>query len=141
MTASGIISGTTGSFSNIRCPGTLNGGFGTFNSLNIGSITATGSISAVAFTSTSDYRIKGNITELDHSFNVDKLRPVTYINNLSNNQDIGLIAHELQEQYPFLVHGDKDGIDIQSVNYIGIVGILINEIKILKKRVSTLEEQ
>ena len=63
------------------------------------------------------------------------------MNNLSKNQDIGLIAHELQEHYPFLVHGEKDGNNNQTVNYIGIVGILINEIKLLKKRVSTLEEK
>jgi hypothetical protein len=71
---------------------------------------------------------------------VVKLRPVTYINKLSNKQDIGLIAHELQEEYPFLVNGDKDGIEIQSVNYTGVVGILVNEIIILKQRVSALEE-
>jgi hypothetical protein len=71
---------------------------------------------------------------------VVKLRPVTYINKLSNKQDIGLIAHELQEEYPFLVNGDKDGIEIQSVNYTGVVGILVNEIIILKQRVSAPEE-
>ena len=59
---------------------------------------------------------------------------------MSHNQDIGLIAHELQEQYPYLVFGEKDGINIQTVNYTGIVGILIHEIKILKDKVSKLEK-
>jgi hypothetical protein len=71
---------------------------------------------------------------------VDKLRPVIYINKLSDKQDIGLIAHELQEEYPFLSKGDKDGIEIQSVNYTGMIGILVNEIKTLNQRVSALEE-
>ena len=118
----------------------LTGATGSFQSLT-GSTGSFKYLSATTFTSTSDYRIKGNVSTLDHSFNVDKLRPVSYMNNLSKNQDIGLIAHELQEQYPFLVHGEKDGSNNQTVNYIGIVGILINEIKLLKKRVSTLEEK
>ena len=167
---SSVLRGATGSFDNIKCFEILNGSTGTFDNLGIGTMKidvltgATGSfqsltgstgsfqsltgstgsfkyLSATTFTSTSDYRIKGNVSTLDHSFNVDKLRPVSYMNNLSKNQDIGLIAHELQEHYPFLVHGEKDGNNNQTVNYIGIVGILINEIKLLKKRVSTLEEK
>jgi hypothetical protein len=160
MIATDTISGPTGSFNDLKCSGYLDGNIASFNKVNIGtgnfdSVTgstgsfkgltgSTGSfnyLSAITFTSTSDYRIKGNVTTLDHSFNVDKLRPVTYVNHLSNKQDIGLIAHELQEEYPFLVNGEKDGDETQSVNYTGIIGILINEIKLLKKRVSTLEEQ
>ena len=102
-------------------------------------IRCTNNVTATTFTTTSDYRIKGNVRTLDSSFSVDNLRPVSYLNELTNNQDIGLIAHELQEEYPFLVCGEKDGIEKQSVNYTGIIGILINEIKSLKKRVSILE--
>jgi hypothetical protein len=134
------LSSYTGYIDNIICSKTLTGNTGTFNYLTVGQMTSTGPVTAPTFTTTSDYRIKGNVRTLDSSFSVDKLRPVTYLNNLSNNQDIGLIAHELQEQYPFLVSGEKDGIEKQSVNYTGIIGILINEIKSLKKRVSILEE-
>jgi hypothetical protein len=70
------------------------------------------------------------------------LRPVTYNNNQANNkQDIGLIAHEVQEHFPFLVNGEKDGEDNQSVNYTGLIGLLIHEIQQLKRRVSDLEKQ
>ena len=58
---------------------------------------------------------------------------------LSGKQDIGIIAHELQEYYPYLVSGEKDGPENQSVNYIGLIGILIKEIKDLKERVKILE--
>ena len=58
---------------------------------------------------------------------------------ITKTQDIGLIAHELQELYPFLVTGVKDGEENQSVNYTGLIPILINEIKDLKERVKTLE--
>ena len=56
------------------------------------------------------------------------MRPVTYNNISLDKQDIGLIAHELQEIYPFLVNGEKDGENFQSVNYTGLIGILIKEI-------------
>jgi len=98
-----------------------------------------GTMNAVAFTPYSDYRIKENVEVLDYKFSTDNLKPVTYTNKISGSQDIGLIAHELQEEYPFLVSGEKDGTDIQSVNYNGLIGILIHEIKQLKKRVSELE--
>jgi len=102
---------------------------------------ATG-VEAISYNATSDYRIKDNVRPLtDCSFTVDHLRPVTYNNNQSNNkQDIGLIAHELQEHYPFLVNGEKDGEHNQSVNYTGLIGLLIHEIQQLKQRVSILEQ-
>jgi hypothetical protein len=88
---------------------------------------------------TSDYRIKENVRALDNNFKVDYLNPVTYTNKQTQKQDIGLIAHELQEHYPELVTGVKDGPETQSVNYIGLIPVLINELKYLKKYVQDLE--
>jgi hypothetical protein len=88
---------------------------------------------------TSDYRIKENVKALDNQFQVDYLNPVTYMNKQTKKQDIGLIAHELQEYYPELVTGEKDGSETQTVNYIGLIPILISEIKNLKNTVQKLE--
>ena len=98
-----------------------------------------GLLQSNSYNSYSDYRIKENVETLDSRYTTENLRPVTYINKISGIQNIGLIAHELHDEYPFLVTGDKDGKNIQSVNYTGLIGILINEIKELKKRVSYLE--
>jgi hypothetical protein len=100
-----------------------------------------GTVTATGFNSTSDYRIKKDVVTLDDSFTVDNLRPVTYNNNELGKKDIGLIAHELQEVYPFLVNGEKDGENFQTVNYTGLIGILIKEIQDLKKRVKELEQK
>ena len=96
-----------------------------------GTLRVTETATALSFNATSDYRIKENVLNLmnESKFTVDNLRPITYTNKLSGKQDIGLIAHELQEHYPFLVSGEKDGAENQSVNYIGLIGILIKEIK------------
>jgi hypothetical protein len=89
----------------------------------------------------SDYRIKSNITPLGATdFSIDHLNPVFYFNENMKKNDIGFIAHELQELYPFLVNGKKDGEQIQSVNYIGLIGMLVHEIQMLKKRVEKLEK-
>jgi hypothetical protein len=51
-----------------------------------------------------------------------------------------LIAHEVQEYYPFLVEGEKDGYNTQSVNYIGLIGVLIKEIQELKREIKILKQ-
>jgi hypothetical protein len=106
-----------------------------------GAVKIIGSCTATTFNVSSDYRIKSNIQSLkDVNFSVDSLRPVFYINTKTNNPDIGLIAHEVQEQLPFIVSGTKDGKDIQSVNYTSIISLLIHEIQELKTRVKILEQ-
>jgi hypothetical protein len=104
--------------------------------LSVGNnISITGRSSATSFETESDYRIKANIQSLiDTSFTVDLLKPVTYINKKLNKQDIGFIAHEVQEQIPFLVRGNKDDNELQSINYNGIIGLLTKEIQELKKQ-------
>jgi len=111
---------------------------------NTGDLTYTPSIgllNSTSFNATSDYRIKKNVTNLDDSFSVDNLRPVTYFNKNAGKQDIGFIAHEIQEIFPYLVTGEKDGEQMQSLNYLGLIGVLTKEIKELKKRVSILENK
>jgi hypothetical protein len=105
------------------------------NSYNISAPT----ITATTFNATSDYRIKEHIIKLNETFSVDSLKPVSYFNKESKKKDLGLIAHELQEVYPDLVTGKKDGINLQTVNYIGLIPILIREIQELKSRVTELE--
>jgi hypothetical protein len=97
-------------------------------------------VSAASFTSTSDYRMKEIIRPLSlEEFSVDNLTPFHFKFKQSGRESIGLIAHELQQYFPFLVEGEKDGLTTQSVNYDGLIGILIKEIQELKKRVKELE--
>jgi hypothetical protein len=52
---------------------------------------------------------------------------------------VGFIAHEVQEVFPFLVTGEKDGPATQSLNYNGFIGILTKELKDLKSTVAELK--
>ena len=107
-----------------------------------GNSTITGILTATSFNAISDYRVKENVQQLDPTlFNVDKLNPVTYNKIDSGKQDIGFIAHEVQEVFPCLVTGEKDGEQTQSLNYLGLIGVLVKEIQELKKRVAILENR
>ena len=106
-----------------------------------GTVYITGTAYATYFISTSDYRIKQNPKPLDSSFNVDDLKPIHYTNKISKKEDLGFIAHEVQEVFPYLVEGDKDGSSNQTLNYIGLIAVLVKEIQELKKRVSILENK
>ena len=100
-----------------------------------------GSVTASSFNSPSDYRIKDNIEILNQYHNVDNLRPITYHNKITGKQDIGLLAHELQEYLPCLVIGEKDAEELQNINYSGLIPILIKEIQELKKEIKILKSK
>jgi len=77
----------------------------------------TGSSGGIVFTGSSDYRYKTNITPLATS-SLDKiaqLRLVSYNWNEESNmptdeQQIGVIAHEMEEVFPEFVEGEYDAI-------------------------------
>ena len=102
----------------------------------------TGVYTGVSFNATSDYRVKTNIESLStNRYIVDNLKPVRYYNNILKANDIGFIAHEVQEQFPEIVYGEKDGENNQSINYNGLIAIAISEIKQLKQKVAGLEKK
>ena len=101
----------------------------------------TGQLNALSFNATSDYRIKDDVQSLfDTDVTVDNLNPIRYFNNQAQKLDIGFLAHEVQEHYPYLVNGKKDGEQMQTLNYIGLIGILVKEIQELKSQVKKLSQ-
>jgi hypothetical protein len=96
---------------------------------------------AYIFRAFSDYRIKENIKLLDLSiYNIDNLVPVIYNHKTDGSTNIGFLAHEVQEYFPFLVSGSKDGEKTQSINYIGLIALLTKEIQELKKDNKQIKE-
>jgi len=113
--------------------------FEKFKASTFTSLTINNTLTAGSFSTSSDYRIKTDISQLDETVTLDNLRPVKYLQTLLNKPQYGLIAHELQEYYPDLVVGEKDGEEWQRVNYTGLIALLINEIKQLKCELTELE--
>jgi hypothetical protein len=108
----------------------------TFKSVIVnGQATVAGSV-----TTTSDYRIKQNVSNLNNTDTIDHLVPIQYNNILSGKHEFGLLAHELQSIYPELVEGEKDGTEYQRVDYNGLIGVLVKEVQDLKKRVAVIKK-
>ena len=137
-----IVLGTANEY--VYIPSTTAGSASAGALLVEGGICAIDNMYAKSFNQTSDYRLKENIVSLfETDYSIDFLKPVTYDLKKDENktQHIGFIAHELQKSLPFLVNGEKDGPDTQSINYTGLIGLLVKEVQDLKKRVSELEKQ
>jgi len=83
-----------------------------YNASTIGTITQNGT-TAVAYNTSSDYRLKENIAPLTGALNkVALLKPVTYTWKASPEETgEGFIAHELAEVCPQAVHGTKDEVN------------------------------
>ena len=69
------------------------------------------------------------------------LLSIKYYNTFSNRIEIGFIAHEVHDIFPYLVTGDKDGEKIQTLNYTGLIGVLVQEIKDIKKELKETNEK
>ena len=110
-----------------------------FSELDIkGSLT---NLSGTAYTS-SDYRVKENVRDLEDSDSITSLTPISYTqNNLHHKKSIGFLAHEFAESFPDLVDGTKDGPEMQSINYNGIIAVLIKEIQILRTKINKLKSE
>jgi len=100
-------------------------------------------ITTGAFNTTSDYRIKEEIEDISPTDleQFENIHPVSYFIKDSDTLQYGMIAHELQEIYPHLVEGEKDGNTMQSINYIGLIPLLIKTVQDLKKEVALLKSR
>ena len=96
---------------------------------------------ANGFYNYSDQRWKNEIKPLDNSLNkIAALRGVSYEwkrdefpdKNFSKGTQIGLIAQEVEEVFPELVHTEKEG--YKSVSYSNLVAPLIEAVKELKEQ-------
>ena len=110
-----------------------------FKSSNFQDLYSKGTVKVGSTTYSSDYRIKNNVEELNDEDTVNELHPVSYYNTNEKRKDYGFLAHELQEKYPFLVEGDKDGDSYQSINYNGLISLLLHEVKTLKTEYNDLK--
>jgi len=104
--------------------------------VNPNGINVIGIATAQDFDALSDINYKTNILPIENSLDIiDELRGVKFDWKESGLPSYGVIAQELQEVLPELVHGDNP----KTVNYNGIIGVLIEAIKELKKEINELK--
>ena len=121
-------------------PSSGNLGIGTTNATSklhvSGDVRVTGIVTATDFNSTSDINLKENVKIIvDPLDKITKLNGVTF--NWKENQkpSIGVIAQELEKVLPELV---TQG-DVKSVNYNGLIGVLIEAVKEQQKQIEELK--
>jgi hypothetical protein len=108
----------------------------------IGSITRVAQTNAVAYNTSSDYRLKDNQQPLTNSGAfIDALKPKTWTWKADGSAGVGFIAHEVQEVSPSSVVGEKDGEQMQAMEYgsAEFIANIIAELQSLRKRVAQLE--
>ena len=102
-----------------------------------GDFTAAGQIAAY-----SDARLKDNVETVDNALDkVSSMRGVTFTRNDKVDKEkkyVGVIAQEMQEIVPEVVNHDEEK-DVYTVDYDGLVGVLIEAVKDLKKEVDELK--
>lgn len=95
-------------------------------------------IEATDFNTVSDYKFKQDIvTYPDALQTINAMRGVSFEWKHDNSKSAGVIAQELEEVMPELVHTNEEG--NKSVTYIGIIGVLIEAVKELSDRIEDLE--
>ena len=117
----------------------------------VGRIQADRNTYTLSLNNTSDYRLKENVSPMSGSLaKIKALNPVNYnvIDIYPNPNPVvaeGFLAHELQEQIPNAVTGEKDAvnedgsINAQTVDLVKIIPHLVSAIKELTERVEALE--
>jgi hypothetical protein len=86
--------------------------------------------------STSDESLKTNIKPLENSLDdICKLEGVSFDWKDTGTPATGFIAQQVEPIFPDLVSEDEEG--LKSVNYIGLIGYLVESIKELKKQIDS----
>lgn len=100
---------------------------------------STGILKAKEFDALSDARLKTNIVDIEDALGkVDQLRGVEYDWVNGSGSSVGIIAQELQEVYPQLVSDNGERL---TVNYNGLVGLLISAVKEISAELSDLKSR
>ena len=103
----------------------------------VGSIHTSGS--ATAFNTSSDYRLKDDYKDFNGLDLVSNINVYDFEWKSDKTRSYGVKAHELQEVIPQAVNGQKDGEEMQQVDYSKLVPILLKSIQELKKEIEILK--
>ena len=137
------IKGAANTFNLLAIQNTFSGG-GNFAVFLNPSGGQTGAITMLTTTSTlyattSDYRLKQDFKNFNGLELLSKIKVYDYEWKSNKSRMNGVIAHELQEVVPYAVTGEKDGEQMQQVDYSKLVPILVQAIQEQQKQIKELQ--
>ena len=117
-------------------------GIGTTNPTSklhvIGDVLVSGVTTSTDFNSASDINLKENIKPIINPIDkVLQINGVSFDWKESGRSSMGVIAQDVEKVLPELVNGT----DSKTVNYNGLIGLLIEVVKEQQQRINTLEEK
>ena len=99
-------------------------------------------LQATDFTIPSDSRLKENVQTVDSALDkVLKMRGVYFNKSDDPTRRIGVIAQEVEQVLPEVVHTDDSPEQMKAVSYANIVGLLIEAIKEQQEMIDELKKQ
>jgi hypothetical protein len=111
---------------------------GTLTNLNVGNVYSSGIVTATDFNSASDINLKENIQKINNPIDkIAKINGVRFDWKSDNKPSMGVIAQNIEEVLPELVSGD----DSKTVNYNGIIGLLIECVKTQQEQIGELNRR
>ena len=113
-------------------------GITTLGILTVGNIYSSGIITATDFNSASDINLKENIQRIDNPIDkIIKIDGVRFDWKSDNKPSMGVIAQNIEEVLPELVNGEES----KTVNYNGIIGLLIECVKTQQEQIDELNKR
>ena len=97
--------------------------------------------------SASDYRLKEGMKDFNGISLVNQLQAYHYAWKNGSGQEYGVLAHELQAIFPYMVSGKKDEVDaegnpvIQRVNYSKLIPVLLKALQEQQEMIDELKKQ
>ena len=92
--------------------------------------------SSTSYITSSDYRLKQDLKDFKGLDLVSKIKTYNFEWKSDNSRSYGVIAHELQEVIDYVVHGEKDSVNMQGVDYSKLVPIIIKAIQELNEKIN-----
>lgn len=103
-------------------------------------LSVSNTIFAVHFDNVSDISLKENVAPLNDSINkLNNLYPVSFNWKSTKEQSFGLIAQEVEQILPQIVHQKDDG--TKTVSYIQIIALLIDAVKDLQRQIDDINSK
>ena len=109
-----------------------------------GNLECEGDVIAYTTTTVSDRNLKEDIQTIESSLEkINQLNGVTFKWKDRDEKSAGLIAQEVEEVLPEVVNTSiiRDGEEFKSLNYDGVVGLLVEAVKELSTKVKELENR